>query len=54
MATKFDLTTEESLEAFRTVCKVPRDVVVGPYKEGMDRPQGSVIISSYMLREVGL
>ena len=54
MASEFDLTSEEGLEAFRTACEVPRDVIIGPYEEGMDRPVGSVIISSYMLREVGL
>ena len=49
MASKFDLAIEEGLEAFRTSCKVPGEVLTCPFMAGEDRPKGSVMISSYML-----
>ena len=51
---KFDLTMEEGLEAFRTVCEVSRYILIHPFVDGEDRPNSSVRISSYMLWEVGL
>ena len=54
MVSEFDLVIEEGLEAFRTSCEVPGEVLISPFVAGEDKPEGSVTISSYMLREVGL
>ena len=54
MALDYDLTTEVGLETFRVLCEVLRDIVISLFVDGSNRLAGSIIISSYMLREVGL
>ena len=54
MAFHYDLSTPEGLRAFHEAAEIPEDVEVQPDGIGMERPRDAVVLSSYMILEVGL
>ena len=54
MAFPYDLSTPEGLLAFREAAKVPDGVGIQPVREGVENPRDAVVLSSYIILEVGL
>ena len=54
MAFPYDLSTPEGFLAFRKAAKVPDGVGIQPVLEGVENPRDAVVLSSYMMLEVGL
>ena len=54
MATKYNLFSSKDMVAFRVECEVLENVTLVPYPSITAIPFDAIVLSSYMLRVVGL